>query len=49
MVAAVRRAYLGATTTNAGFASPEDGVFTVDRLRVNGSDGIAGLEAKLRR
>ena len=47
-VAAVRRAgYLGATTTNEGFASPDDGLFTLRRLRVNGSDGVAGLARKL--
>jgi peptidoglycan/xylan/chitin deacetylase (PgdA/CDA1 family) len=48
VVAAVRAAgYLGATTTNEGFASPEDGLFTLQRVRVNGSDGVAGLARKL--
>ena len=48
VVAAVRRAgYLGATTTNEGFASPDDGFFTLRRVRVNGSDGVAGLAGKL--
>jgi peptidoglycan/xylan/chitin deacetylase (PgdA/CDA1 family) len=48
VVAAVRRAgYLGATTTNEGFASPDDGLFTLRRVRVNGSDGVAGLARKL--
>ena len=48
VVDAVRRAgYLGATTTREGFASPADGFFTLQRVRVNGSDGVAGLAAKL--
>ena len=48
VVAAVRRAgYLGATTTNEGFASPDNGLFTLNRVRVNGSDGIAGLARKV--
>jgi peptidoglycan/xylan/chitin deacetylase (PgdA/CDA1 family) len=48
VVVAVRRAgYLGATTTHEGFASPDDGLFTLQRVRVNGSDGVAGLAAKL--
>ena len=49
VVAAVRAAgYLGATTTNYGLASPASGLFTLDRVRVNGSDGVSGLAAKLR-
>jgi len=49
VVAAVRAAgYLGATTTNYGLASPADGLFTLDRVRVDGSDGAAGLAVKLR-
>jgi peptidoglycan/xylan/chitin deacetylase (PgdA/CDA1 family) len=49
VVAAVRRAgYLGATTTRFGLASPADGMFTLDRVRIDGSDGVAGLAAKLR-
>jgi peptidoglycan/xylan/chitin deacetylase (PgdA/CDA1 family) len=49
VVAAVRGAgFLGATTTNEGFARP-DSLFTLDRVRVNGSDGVAGLAAKLER
>jgi peptidoglycan/xylan/chitin deacetylase (PgdA/CDA1 family) len=48
VVAAVRRAgYLGATTTNEGFASPDNGLFTLKRVRVNGSDGVAGLARKV--
>ena len=49
VVAAVRAAgFLGATTTNEGFATPGS-LFTLDRVRVNGSDGVAGLAAKLER
>jgi peptidoglycan/xylan/chitin deacetylase (PgdA/CDA1 family) len=49
VVAAVRRAgYLGATTTVEGLSSPADGMWTLRRVRVNRSDGIAGLAAKLR-
>jgi len=49
VVAAVRRAgYLGATTTNEGFASADNGLFTLNRVRVNGSAGVAGLARKLR-
>jgi peptidoglycan/xylan/chitin deacetylase (PgdA/CDA1 family) len=48
VVSAVRRAgYLGATTTNEGFASPDNGLFTLNRVRVNGSDGVAGLARKV--
>jgi peptidoglycan/xylan/chitin deacetylase (PgdA/CDA1 family) len=47
VVAAVRRAgYLGATTTNEGFARPSD-LYTLSRIRVNGSDGVRGLAEKL--
>ena len=47
MIAAVRAAgFLGATTTNEGLARP-DSLFTLDRVRVNGSDGVNGLAAKL--
>jgi peptidoglycan/xylan/chitin deacetylase (PgdA/CDA1 family) len=47
VVAAVRDAgFLAATTTNEGFAT-RDSLFTLDRVRVNGSDGVAGLAAKL--
>ena len=49
VVAAVRTAgFLGATTTNEGFARPGS-LFTLDRVRVDGSDGVAGLAAKLER
>jgi peptidoglycan/xylan/chitin deacetylase (PgdA/CDA1 family) len=49
VVAAVRAAgFLGATTTTEGFAAPGS-LFTLDRVRVNGSDGVAGLAAKLER
>jgi peptidoglycan/xylan/chitin deacetylase (PgdA/CDA1 family) len=48
VVAAVRRAgYVGATTTVEGFASPADGMWTLHRIRVDGSDGVQGLAAKL--
>ena len=48
VIAAVRAAgYLAATTTNYGLATPAD-LFTLSRVRVNGSDGVAGLAAKLR-
>ena len=47
VIAAVRAAgFLGATTTNEGLARP-DSLFTLDRVRVNGSDGVNGLAAKL--
>ena len=47
VVAAVRRAgYLGATTTNYGLAKPGD-LYRLDRVRVNRSDGVRGLAAKL--
>ena len=49
VVAAVRAAgFLGATTTNEGFARPGS-LFTLDRVRVDGSDGVAGLAMKLER
>ena len=49
VVAAVREAgFLGATTTNEGFARP-DSLYTLDRVRVDGSDGVSGLAAKLER
>lgn len=47
VVAAVRAAgYLGATTTRYGLARPGD-LYTLDRVRVDGSDGVAGFAAKL--
>src|SRR5207244_6374655 len=49
VIAAVREAgFLGATTTNEGFARP-DSLYTLDRVRVDGSDGVSGLAAKLER
>jgi len=39
--------YLGATTTEAGLASPATSPFELRRIRVNGSDGVAGLERSL--
>jgi len=48
VIAAVQAAgFLGATTTQLGLARPAD-LFTLDRVRVNGSDGVGGLAAKLR-
>jgi peptidoglycan/xylan/chitin deacetylase (PgdA/CDA1 family) len=48
-VAAVRRAgYLGATTTEYGLAR-RDELYRLHRIRVERSDGVAGLVAKLRR
>lgn len=48
VVAAVRAAgFRGATATRAGYASASDGVFTLDRIRIDGSDGVSGLAAKL--
>jgi peptidoglycan/xylan/chitin deacetylase (PgdA/CDA1 family) len=48
-VAAVRSAgYRGAVTTTFGFASPKQGMFTLDRVRVSGGDGAAGLASALR-
>ena len=47
MIAAVHRAgYLGATTTNYGLARPAD-LYTLDRVRINGSDGVTGFARKL--
>ena len=49
VIAAVRAAgFLGATTENQGPAGPRNGMFTLDRVRLNRSDGIAGLSARLR-
>jgi peptidoglycan/xylan/chitin deacetylase (PgdA/CDA1 family) len=47
-IQAVRDAgYLGATTTNEGLASKNE-MYTLKRIRVDGSDGVSGLEQKLR-
>ena len=47
VVAAVAAAgYLGATTTAPGLATPKD-MFRLNRVRVDRSDGVAGLAAKL--
>jgi peptidoglycan/xylan/chitin deacetylase (PgdA/CDA1 family) len=47
VVAAVRRAgYLGATTTNYGLARPHD-LYTLSRIRINGSDRVNGFARKL--
>jgi peptidoglycan/xylan/chitin deacetylase (PgdA/CDA1 family) len=48
VVAAVKAAgYLGATTTVPGFASPKEGMFTLDRVRIDRGDGAPGLATKL--
>ena len=48
VVAAVRVAgYLPATTVNYGAASPRQGLYTLDRIRIDGSDGLAGFVRKL--
>ena len=47
VIAAVKAAgYLGATTTDYGLARPEE-LYTLARVRVNGSDGIAAFARKL--
>jgi hypothetical protein len=47
VVQAVRAAgFLGATTTAPGLATPAD-MFRLNRVRVDRSDGVAGLAAKL--
>ena len=49
VITAVRRAgFLGATTTEFGLARPSE-PFTLDRVRVSGSDGIDGFAQKLTR
>ena len=46
-IQAVRSAgYLGATTTNEGLADKGE-MYTLKRIRVDGSDGVSGLERKL--
>lgn len=47
VIAAVRRAgFEGATTTEDGLARPAE-PFTLDRIGILRSDGVAGLAAKL--
>jgi peptidoglycan/xylan/chitin deacetylase (PgdA/CDA1 family) len=47
VIAEVRRAgFLGATTTTYGMARPPD-YYTLDRIRIDGSDGLSGFEQKL--
>jgi len=49
VVAAVRHAgYVAAETENPGFASPADGLVTLDRIRVGPTTGVAGLASLLR-
>ena len=48
VIAAVQAAgYLGATSTRYGLARPSE-LWTLARVRVNGSDGVSGLASKLR-
>lgn len=48
VVEAVRRAgFLGATTTRYGLALPSE-LFTLKRVRINGSDSLASFASKLR-
>ena len=48
VLAAVRAAgFFGATIEGFGPASPRDGLLTLPRIRVDGSDGVSGLAAKL--
>ena len=44
----IRAGYLGATTTRYGLARPSDGLYTLDRVRVSGGEGVSGLAAALR-
>ena len=47
-VAAVRRAgFLAATTTDPGLTSPKSPRFELPRVRVNATDGVAGVERAL--
>lgn len=47
VVAAVKAAgFLGATTENEGLGKPRD-LFTLSRIRVDGTDGVGGLQQKL--
>lgn len=49
VIDAVRRAgYLGATTTEDGLARVSE-PYTLDRVRINGSDGVRGFAAKIAR
>jgi peptidoglycan/xylan/chitin deacetylase (PgdA/CDA1 family) len=49
VIADVERAgYLGATTTRYGLARPSEGLYTLDRVRVSGGEGVSGLAAALR-
>jgi peptidoglycan/xylan/chitin deacetylase (PgdA/CDA1 family) len=48
VLAAVRAAgFLGATIEGSGAASPRNGLLTLPRIRVDRSDGVSGLAAKL--
>jgi peptidoglycan/xylan/chitin deacetylase (PgdA/CDA1 family) len=48
VIATVRSAgYIAATTTNYGVARPSQGRFTLDRIRVDGTDTATTLGQKL--
>ena len=47
VIGAVRRAgYLAATTTDDSLARPGH-LYTLGRIRINGSDGVSGFASKL--
>jgi peptidoglycan/xylan/chitin deacetylase (PgdA/CDA1 family) len=47
VIAEVRRAgFLGATTTSFGLARPSH-PYTLDRIRVSGTDGVGGFASRL--
>ena len=49
VIAAVRAAgFLGATTVNYGPARRSDGWYTLNRVRIDGSDRLRGFASKLR-
>ena len=48
MITEVRRAgFLAATTTQYGRADPTRALYTLARVRVNGSDGVHGFAEKM--
>ena len=48
VITEVRRAgFLGATTTQYGLADPTRALYTLARVRVNGSDGVHGFAEKM--
>jgi peptidoglycan/xylan/chitin deacetylase (PgdA/CDA1 family) len=49
VIAAVRAAgFKGATATRPGYADVGDGLYALDRIRIDASDGVSRLAAKLR-